>query len=156
MSVDNNSYGESMDDRYKACIDNSKMFARWYKFSGRIGRLEFGLSIIIGILIYAISFAWMLKRIGDYLIYQPAESIFLGFALISILPLFLIGAAACKRANDCGKSPSKYMAAPIVVGITLLLRGISPIGVFGAIVFGWGTLIFYKSKKGINEHGTQP
>ena len=156
MSLDNNSYGDSFTEYEEEFIDNSKMFSRWYKFSGRIGRLEFGLTIIFGILVYAISLGFLLQRAGGNLADQPIESIILGFILISILPLFLIGAAACKRANDCGKSPSKYMASPVVVGIILLLRGSSPIGLFGAIVFGWGSLIFYKSIKGDNEHGSQP
>ena len=33
-------------------IDNSKMFARWYKFSGRIGRLEYVLTLLISVVLY--------------------------------------------------------------------------------------------------------
>lgn len=33
-------------------IDNSKMFARWYKFSGRIGRLEYILTLAIAVVLY--------------------------------------------------------------------------------------------------------
>lgn len=156
MSFDNNSYENSVAECDEGFIDNSKMFSRWYKFTGRIGRLEFGLTIIIGILIYAFSLGFILQRVGGTLANQPIESIILAFILISILPLFLIGAASCKRANDCGKSPAKYLATPVVVGIILLFRGSSPIGLFGAIVFGWGSLIFYKSVEGANEHGSQP
>ena len=73
MSLDNNSYEDSFTKYEEEFIDNSKMFSRWYKFSGRIGRLEFGLTIIVGILIYAFSLGFLL---------------ILGFILISILPLF--------------------------------------------------------------------
>lgn len=88
MSLDNNSYEDSFTKYEEEFIDNSKMFSRWYKFSGRIGRLEFGLTIIVGILIYAISLGFLLQRAGGNLADQPIESIILGFILISILPLF--------------------------------------------------------------------
>lgn len=156
MDIDKNKVAHSFEECFEECIDNSKMFSRWYKFSGRIGRLEFGLTIIIGILIYAVSLGFLLQLAGATFVNHHVEGLVVGFILISILPLFLIGVAACKRANDCGKSPSKYMLTPLGLGILLLLRGGSMIGIFGAIVFTWGSLIFYKSIEGTNEHGTQP
>ena len=82
MSFDNNSYENSVAECDEGFIDNSKMFSRWYKFTGRIGRLEFGLTIIIGILIYAFSLGFILQRVGGTLANQPIESIILAFILI--------------------------------------------------------------------------
>lgn len=129
MNTENNIV-ENSEEEFDELIDNSKMFSRWYKFSGRIGRLEFGLMILIGILIFAISLAWVVRRAGGTLEYEPIESTFLGYALISALPLFLIGAASWKRANDVGKSPKKYLGSPVILSIILLFKGCSLFALF--------------------------
>lgn len=131
-------------------IDNSKMFSRWYNFSGRIGRLEYVLTLAAAVVLYFFvlllvgkimeSNGWFLETQGElYLV-----------SLVCLIPsAFLAIAAGVKRAHDSEVSPW-YALTPLIPVVWL--------NIFTFILFCAGCVFLFKDKgiEGINEHGSNP
>lgn len=137
-------------------IDNSKMFARWYKFSGRIGRLEYVLTLIISVVLYF----FVLLGVGQIMLaagvtIESSLEIYL-FTLGAMLPsVYLMLAAGIKRTHDTRVSVW-YALIPVVVAFCLML-GIIP-GVIPILIGVAGCVYLFKNagEDGVNEHGSNP
>ena len=110
---------------YVKPINNSKMFARWYKFSGRIGRLEYVLTLIISVVLYF----FVLLGVGQFIqaigiTIDTTAGIYI-FTLCAMIPsVYLMLAAGVKRTHDTRVSVW-YALIPVVVALCLML-GIIP------------------------------
>lgn len=137
-------------------IDNSKMFARWYKFSGRIGRLEYVLTLIISVVLYF----FVLLGVGQIMqvagvTIESTFGIYL-FTLGAMLPsVYLMLAAGIKRTHDTRVSVW-YALIPVVVVFCLML-GIIP-GLIPILIGVAGCVYLFKDagEDGVNEHGSNP
>ena len=141
---------QSLCNYYVKPIDNSKMFARWYKFSGRIGRLEYVLTLIIAIILYF----FVLLGVGQILIWTnntiDTETGMYIFSIGCMIPsVYLAVAAGVKRTHDTRVS-SWYALVPL---IPLFFINIVTI-----ILFFAGCVFLFKDKgeDGINEYGSNP
>ena len=139
-------------------VDNSKKFAKWYSFKGRIGRLEYALTVLIAIALYfalAISSVIFLALFGIYTdLMAPIEIVLLSL-FISIPSAYLLLAAGIKRINDT-RSP-KWIAYVPVVFLVLLSLGILPgILPMGIVVLACIYLFNEPGEEGVNEHGSNP
>lgn len=137
-------------------IDNSKMFARWYKFSGRIGRLEYVLTLLIAVVLYF----FVLLGVGQILqlvgITIESSGGLLVFSLVALIPsVYLMLAAGIKRTHDTRVSVW-YSIIPVVVALCLLL-GIIP-GLIPILIGLAGCVYLFKDagEDGVNEHGSNP
>ena len=137
-------------------IDNSKMFARWYKFSGRIGRLEYVLTLLISVVLYF----FVLLGIGQILQFagvtiESTVGIY-AFSLSAMIPsVYLMLAAGIKRTHDTRVSVW-YALIPVVVALCLML-GIIP-GLIPILIGIAGCVYLFKDagEEGVNEHGSNP
>ncbi len=135
-------------------IDNSKMFARWYKFSGRVGRLEYVLTLIISVVLYF----FVLWGIGQAIqamgvTIESTLGLYL-FTIGAMLPsVYLMLAAGIKRTHDTRVSVW-YALIPVVVALCLML-GIIP-GVIPILIGVAGCVYLFKDagEEGVNEHGS--
>ena len=147
---------DDLCQHYVKPIDNSKMFARWYKFSGRIGRLEYVLTLIISVVLYF----FVLFGVGQILqvagvTIESTLGIYL-FTLGAMLPsVYLMLAAGIKRTHDTRVSVW-YALIPVVVALCLML-GIIP-GVIPILIGVAGCVYLFKDagEEGVNEHGSNP
>lgn len=137
-------------------IDNSKMFSRWYKFSGRIGRMEYVLTLILSVVLYffvLLGIRFIVQISGVAI--ESTFGIYL-LALVSMLPsMYLMLAAGIKRTHDTRVSVW-YALIPVVVSCCLmfgLIPGIIPIliGIAGCVY-----LFKDKGEYGVNEYGSNP
>lgn len=141
---------------YVKPIDNSKMFARWYKFSGRIGRLEYVLTLIISVVLYF----FVLLGVGQILqaagvTIESTLGIYL-FTLGAMLPsVYLMLAAGIKRTHDTQVSVW-YALIPVVVALCLML-GVIP-GMIPILIGIAGCVYLFKDagEEGVNKHGSNP
>ena len=145
---DNNS--SSFCDHFEAPVNNSRMFSHWYAATGRIGRLEYILTLLLALMLVGIMYliANTYIEANDILLYTSWDyRIYTGVVFgPSIILLVLAG---IKRAHDAG-SPDWLAYAPVAYiiwpNIFLLIFGIL------------GTLYLVKdpSEEGVNEYGTNP
>lgn len=146
-------YDHSTDEQCNSFvhpIDNSKMFSRWYKFSGRIGRLEYVLTLIAAIVLYFFVILLVGKIMamnGRYL--ETTGDVYL-FSFGCLIPsAYLAIAAGVKRAHDSEVSPW-YALTPLIPVVYL--------SIITFILFCAGCIFLFKDKgvDGINEHGSNP
>lgn len=143
-------------EQYVHPIDNSKMFGRWYKFSGRIGRLEYVLTLIISVVLYffvLLGVGQILQAMGVTI--ESNVGLYL-FTLGAMLPsVYLMLAAGIKRTHDTRVSVW-YALIPVVVALCLML-GIIP-GVIPILIGIAGCVYLFKDagEEGINQHGSNP
>lgn len=141
---------------YEKPIDNSRMFARWYKFSGRIGRLEYILTLLISIVAYFFVLFGVGVIIGGLGITVEDDKGAYVFSLACLIPTaYLMLAAGIKRTHDTGVNPW-YSIIPVVVSLCVFI-GIIP-GVFPIVIGITGCIYLFKDAgmDGVNEHGSNP
>lgn len=160
LNFDNCGYYDHTDTSlcqgYVKPIDNSKMFARWYKFSGRIGRLEYVLTLLISVVLYF----FVLLGVGQILqltgvTFESVLGIY-AFTLSAMIPsVYLMLAAGIKRTHDTRVSVW-YAFIPVVVALCLIL-GIIP-GLIPILIGIAGCVYLFKDagEDGVNEHGSNP
>ncbi len=141
---------------YVKPIDNSKMFARWYKFSGRIGRLEYVLTLLISVVLYffvLLGVGQILQAVGITI--ESIAGLYI-LTLAAMIPsIYLMLAAGIKRTHDTRVSVW-FALIPVVVAFCLML-GIIP-GLIPLIVGIVGCIYLFKDagEEGVNEHGSNP
>lgn len=131
-------------------IDNSRMFGRWYKFSGRIGRLEYALTLIFAIVLYLVlTFAVyeILSSLG-ILLTTPTRVYLYTFGCM-IPSVYITIAAGVKRAHDSTVSPW-YSLTPLIPLFFL--------NIITFVIFCAGCVFLFKDKgeDGVNEYGSNP
>lgn len=131
-------------------LDNSKMFARWYKFSGRIERLEYVLTLVMASALYFLILfgaAQIMQALG----YQiETESGLMFFSIICMLPsVYIALAAGVKRTHDTRTSPW-YALVPLIPLFFL--------NIITLVIFCAGCIYLFKDagEDGVNEHGSNP
>ena len=135
---------------YVRLIDNSKMFSRWYKFSGRIGRLEYAITLVMAIVLYffvLLGVGQILKIFGYQIVSETALYI---FSIGSMIPsVYLAIAAGVKRTHDTRVS-NWYSLVPLIPLFFL--------NIFTFIIFCAGCVFLFKDagEEGVNEYGTNP
>lgn len=130
--------------------DNSKMFARWYKFSGRIGRLEYAITLVIAVVLYffVLLGVGQLLRLSGYTI--DTETGMYIYSIGCMIPsVYIAIAAGVKRTHDTRVS-SWYSLVPL---IPLFF-----INVITVVLFCAGCVYLFKDagEDGVNEHGSNP
>lgn len=143
-------------------IDNSKMFGRWWKFTGRIGRREFAITLLASFGLY-FALMFVMFNVLDMSRYEP-EEMPLCYFCCAAPPLLLLQLAAVKRAHDA--SLGLAAIAPILIGAAILLPAVfrysddtfnffvvllAMTGVAGVV-----QLLLAKSDDKTNKHGTKP
>lgn len=132
-------------------IDNSKMFARWHKFSGRIGRLEYAIALVMAIALYFFILfvvGLTLGATGYYQEYSKTELYM--FSIGCMIPsVYIAIAAGVKRTHDTRVS-SWYSLVPLIPLFFL--------NVVTFVIFCAGCIFLFKDagEDGINEHGSNP
>lgn len=135
---------------YEKPINNSKKFGRLLLFTGRVGRLEYALTLVIAIVLYFLVMVLMsnvLRLLGVYITTPAGIYIFtFGCMLPSV---YLAIAAGVKRANDT--RVSKWYALVPLIPLFFL-------NVFTFIVMCVGGIYLFKDpgEEGVNEHGSNP
>ncbi|MDE5652937.1 MAG: DUF805 domain-containing protein [Muribaculaceae bacterium] len=135
---------------YVMPIDNSKMFARWYKFSGRIGRLEYVITLVAAVILYffLVFGAGVFTEMAG--IPNESESAYAVIGSICMLPSAYIAiAAGVKRTHDTRVS-SWYALTPLIPLFFL--------NVFTLVICCAGCIYLFKDagEEGVNEHGSNP
>lgn len=131
-------------------IDNSKMFARWYKFSGRIGRLEYAITLVMAIVLYffiLLGVGQILQATGTQI---ESETGLYIFSFGCMIPsVYLAIAAGVKRTHDTRVS-SWYSLVPLIPLFFL--------NVITFVIFCAGCIFLFKDagEEGVNEHGSNP
>lgn len=131
-------------------IDNSKMFARWYKFSGRIGRLEYAITLVMAIVLYffiLLGVGQILQATGHQI---ESETGLYVFSIGCMIPsVYLAIAAGVKRTHDTRVS-SWYSLVPLIPLFFL--------NVITFVIFCAGCIFLFKDagEDGVNEHGSNP
>lgn len=131
-------------------IDNSKMFARWYKFSGRIGRLEYVLTLAIAVVLYfyiLIGVALILQANGIDIETDLEKYI---YSIGCMIPsLYIAIAAGVKRTHDTRIS-SWYSLVPLIPLFFL--------NIITLVIFCAGCVFLFKDagEDGVNEYGSNP
>ncbi|MDE7345179.1 MAG: DUF805 domain-containing protein [Muribaculaceae bacterium] len=132
------------------------MFARWYKFSGRIGRLEYVLTLVIAVVLYffvLLGVGQLLQAMGITI--ESNVGLYI-FTLGAMLPsVYLMLAAGIKRTHDTRVSVW-YALIPVIVALCLML-GIIP-GLIPILIGIAGCVYLFKDagEDGVNEHGSNP
>lgn len=154
LNFDNCGYYDHEDPNpcqgYVKPLDNSKMFARWYKFSGRIGRLEYAITLVAAIVLYF----FILLGVGQILqlkgIVIESQTGLYVFTIGCMIPsAYLAIAAGVKRTHDTRVS-SWYSLVPL---IPLFF-----INIITFVLFCAGCIYLFKDagEDGVNEHGSNP
>lgn len=131
-------------------IDNSKMFARWYKFSGCIGRLEYILTLAIAVVLYfyiMIGVALILQANGIDIETDLGKYI---YSIGCMIPsLYIAIAAGVKRTHDTRIS-SWYSLVPLIPLFFL--------NIITLVIFCAGCVFLFKDagEDGVNEYGSNP
>ena len=131
-------------------IDNSKMFSRWYKFSGRIGRLEYIITLTASVLLYFFVILLVGKIMAINGWYLETQGELYLFSFVCLMPSSYIAiAAGVKRAHDSEVS-SWYALTPLIPVVFL--------NIITFVLFCAGCIFLFKDKgvEGINEHGSNP
>lgn len=133
---------------YVKPIDNSGFFAHFFSPKGRIGRVQYLVTVLIATAFYVL----MAYVIGSFIgkTFGQNEDIERIITIVSfILAAALIIIAGLKRCHDGGVD-WWYAIIPIAL---LFATGLSLLIIGSAAVF---FLFFQKSEVGLNEHGTEP
>ena len=136
--------------QYIRPLDNSKMFARWYKFSGRIGRLEYAITLVAAIVLYffvLLGVGQILRLSGHTIDSEKGMYIYsIGCMIPSV---YIAIAAGVKRTHDTRVS-SWYSLVPL---IPLFF-----INIITIVLFCAGCVYLFKDEgeDGVNEHGSNP
>lgn len=133
---------------YVQPIDNSGFFAHFFSPKGRIGRVQYLVTVLIAVAFYVL----MVYVIGDFLskAFGQKEMVVSIITIASfILAAALITVAGLKRCHDGGVD-WWYAIMPIA----LLFVGGLVVWIIGAAAGFF--LFFQKSEVGLNEHGSEP
>lgn len=135
---------------YVKPIDNSKMFARWYKFSGRIGRAEYAITLVAAIVLYFFILLGVgqILNLTGILIETPTEMYL--FTIGCMLPsVYITIAAGVKRTHDTRVS-SWYSLVPLIPLFFL--------NIITFVIFCAGCIFLFKDEgeDGVNEYGSNP
>lgn len=133
---------------YVKPIDNSRFFSNFFSPKGRIGRVQYLVTVLIAVAFYLL-LSFVLGLIVGMIFGQDDFYILL-VSIISFIPAAaLVIVAGLKRCHDAGVD-WWYSIIPILLmfasGLFLL--------VIGAAAFFF--LFFQKSEEGLNECGTEP
>lgn len=134
---------------YHKPIDNSKMFGRWYTPVGRIGRLEYTLTIVAAVALY-FALTWVMGVLIQTtgMSVSPQNGIWL--SIICILPpVYIAVVAGVKRTHDT-RVPWWYALTPF-----LALFFINAVTIV-ICLFGFVFLFKDAGEDGVNQHGTNP
>lgn len=131
-------------------LDNSRMFAHWYSFTGRIGRMEYMLTLLIALVLYflVLFIAGQVMELNGWAL-ENTLHLYL-FTFICMIPsAYLAIAAGVKRAHDSGCSPW-YALTPLIPVLFL--------NVITFVLFCAGCIFLFKDKgqEGVNEYGSNP
>lgn len=134
---------ENLCENYVHPIDNSKMFSHWYTWKGRIGRLEYIITVCAIFIMAAIISEFCLNYLNRH-----EESIvpIVIMVIFAIVSKYLIIVAGIKRCHD---SRASIIYAFLISSLSLSIFGV--IGVVAAFY-----LFFQKGEDEINKHGTVP
>ena len=131
-------------------LDNSRMFSHWYSFTGRIGRLEYMLTLLIAAALYFfVMFAVGRIMVLNGWVIDSTLGLYL-FTFGCMIPsAYLAIAAGVKRAHDSGVSPW-YALTPLIPVLFL--------NVITFVLFCAGCIFLFKDKgqEGVNEYGSNP
>ena len=139
---------EDLCQNYAKPVDNSKMFRRTLKKTGRIGRLEYA---IIFILSLALGFSLTLAVFSlfpDVVFWNPTQLWLLSLAIWAIPCVFIV-LAGIKRTNDA--ATLTWFAYVPVIG--LFIGGVI---MYVLLCVSGFFLFFAKGEDGINRHGSNP
>ncbi len=129
-------------------IDNSHFFSHFFSPKGRIGRVQYLVTVLIAVAFYAL-LAYGVVAIIDKT-YGQNEVIDRVIIIVSfILAAVLVVFAGLKRCHDAGVD-WWYAIIPILL---IFFMGLSVL-MIGAVAFFF--LFFQKSIDGLNEFGTEP
>lgn len=135
---------------YVKPIDNSKMFARWYKFSGRIGRLEYAITLVAAIVLYFFLLVGVgqIIRLTGHTIDTEMGAYVYSFGCM-IPSVYIVIAAGIKRTHDTRVS-RWYSLVPLIPLFFL--------NVITIVLFCAGCVYLFKDEgeDGVNEHGSNP
>lgn len=154
LNFDNCGYYDHEDPSpcqgYVKPIDNSRMFARWYKFSGRIGRLEYAITLVATIVLYF----FILIGVGQILqlkgiVIESQTGLYVYTIGCMIPSAYLAIAAGVKRTHDTRVS-SWYSLVPLIPLFFL--------NIITFVLFCAGCIYLFKDagEDGVNEHGSNP
>lgn len=141
---------DALCEHYVKPIDNSRMFSHWYSFTGRIGRLEYAITLVIAIVLYllianVVAMSYLAERIP----YMSETQLYI-YAFACMIPsAYLAVAAGVKRTHDTRVSPW-YSLAPLVLLFYL--------NIFTLVLVCAGLIYLLKDagEEGINEYGSNP
>lgn len=137
------SENDNLCEHYKAPIDNSKMFSHWYTWKGRIGRLEYILTVLGVFVAFSIMSLFLLgftDNNGNGLI--PV----IIMILLAVISRYLIIVAGIKRCHDS--------RASIIYAFLISCLSLSLIGIVGVVSAFY--LLIQKGEDEVNKHGTIP
>ena len=134
---------ENLCKNYELPIDNSRMFSHWYTWKGRIGRLEYIITIFVVFIVAAIISEFCL----DYL-HSHGESIMPIVVMggLAIISRYLIIVAGIRRCHDS--------RASIIYAFLISCLSFSPLGIVGVVAAFY--LFIQKGEEEINKHGSVP
>lgn len=131
---------------YERPIDNSKFMGRFFLWTGRIGRLEYIVTILVAVFAY-FALAFYLGAFHGSIL--SSMNIYIILILLMLPSIYIIIVAGIKRCND-SRANKWFSIAPIMI---LFFIGLIPL-IFGALAAIY--LLFTKGEDSINEHGTIP
>lgn len=137
---------------YSLPINNSRKFYRMFKHSGRIGRLEYILTLILSFILYYFMCIYITIFCINTFGYSFINSSIVNYSLTlicSILPTYLIIVAGLKRTHDT-RVAWYYSLTPLI--ILFFLNILTIIIAAAGIIY----LFINKGEDGINEHGSDP
>lgn len=141
---------DALCGHYVKPIDNSRMFSHWYSFTGRIGRLEYAITLVIAVLLYILIVSVVAQT------YFAARLPYLSeieqniYAIVLMIPsAYLAIAAGVKRTHDT--RVSTWYALTLLVPLFLL-----NIFTFIIVCAGFVFLLKDAGEEGINEYGSNP
>jgi len=126
------------------------MFARWYKFSGRIGRLEYAITLAMAIILYfliLLGIGQIIQMTGNQI--ESETGLYL-FSIGCMIPsVYIAIAAGVKRTHDTRVS-SWYSLVPLIPLFFL--------NIITFVIFCAGCVYLFKDagEDGVNEHGSNP
>ncbi len=133
-------------ENYVKPIDNSRFFSHFFSAKGRIGRLQYLVTVLIVVAVYALVY-YLLRFFPTADGYEIWNSVI--HTICFILAAALIIIAGLKRCHDAGVD-WWYATIPIVV---LFVMGLVVL-IIGAAAFFF--LFFQKGEDGLNEYGSEP
>jgi len=135
-------------NHYVKPIDNSRFFSNFFSAKGRIGRVQYLVTVLI-----AVAFYLLLSFVLGLLVgmkYGQNDFYINLIVIICFIPAAaLIILAGLKRCHDAGVD-WWYSIVPILL---VFITGLIPL-IIGAAAFFF--LFFQKSDEGLNEFGTEP